>query len=128
MNTIESSLFVVNGVDITRFITVPSYKVNEFSVSSEWTDANEVTHRDVIRKRVKGSFSVLFDNEKDYTDFLKLIDENTTPGDYIIATVFVNNKNRTMTKNFFIDMEPQNEIPFMGHRELDGFDVDIEES
>lgn len=127
MDTNEHSLFIVNGVDITQNITVPSYKVNEFSVSSEWNDANEVTHKDVIRKRVKGSFTVLFDNPTDYTNFLQLIDENTTPGDYVIATVYLNNKNRVVTRNFFINMEPQNEMPFMGRKELDGFDIDIEE-
>lgn len=123
----EHSLFIVNGVDLTHNITVPSYKVNEFSVSSEWNDANEVRHKDVIRKRVKGSFTVMFDNITDYNNFLQLIDENTTSGDYIIATVFLNNKNRVVTRNFFIDMDPQNEVPFMGRRELDGFDIDIEE-
>ena len=125
--TNEYSLFVVNGVDVTTHITVPSYKVLEYTIGEKWTDANEVDHKDVIRKRAKGSFTVLFNDITEYTNFLSLIEDNTTTGDYIIATVYLNNKNTTKTGNFFIEMEPQNEMPFMGCREVEGFDVNIEE-
>lgn len=120
-------LFNINGTDLTRFIMVPSYKVNEFNIGEEWTDANESDHRDIVRTRVQGSFTLKFHTEDEYWDFMDLVNNNKTSGDYLLVTLFLNNKNKVVSKNIFIDFEAANTLPYFGIKEYSGFDVTIKE-
>lgn len=120
-------LFSINGIDFTRHITAPSYEVNEESVCNEWTDANKVDHRDVIRTRVSGSFDVIFDNEPDLNTFINMVNDKDK-SDRVEATVYVNNKMTTVTKKFFIDFKPVNSIPFFGRKEFETTTVEITEA
>ena len=122
-----NSLFVVNGVDLTTHIVAPTYIMNELNVYEEWTDANKVNHRDVIRTRVTGSFDVYIDNETDFNTFVNMI-ENKSGGDYITATVYINNKDTTDTRNFFITCELPNIVPMFGRQPIDPISVELEEA
>lgn len=129
-----SALFIINGTDLTSHITVPSYKVSEFPVYEEWKDANKVTHRDVIRYRVQGSFTMYFDTDAEYWDFINLIEENRTLDDYVIATVALNNKKdlnnrepKIVTKSFYISFDPVNNGPLYQRKAHEGMEVTIEE-
>lgn len=121
-------LFVIDEIDYTSFIKVPSYKVNALEVYEEWTDANRVTHRDVIRQRVAGGFTMIFDNQTDYLNFLNVIDTKKSVGDgHITGTFYVNNKNVAISVDVFVTCEPANELPILGIKETEGLNIAIEE-
>lgn len=63
-------------IDITQYITAPSYDVNNTDVTEDWTDANYTTHRIVARTKVSGKFNMIFKDLHDYNKFYNLMRMN----------------------------------------------------
>lgn len=97
----------INGTDITQYILSESYNVNQKNEFNEWTDANRVNHRDIIRTRVLGEFELQFKvgDETPYNNFVTLLKDNTSSG-VLHITVFVNNINETKEINVFYEYLP----------------------
>lgn len=97
----------INGTDITQYVLSESYKINQKNEYNEWTDANRVNHRDIIRTRVEGEFELQFKigDEIPYNNFVALIKDNTVSG-VLPITVFVNNVNETKEINVFYEYLP----------------------
>ena len=97
----------INETDITQYILSESYNVNQKNEYNEWTDANRVNHRDIIRTRVSGEFELQFKigDETPYNNFVTLLKDNTASG-VLPITVFVNNINERKTINVFYEYLP----------------------
>lgn len=133
---IETFLFkLVNGtstLDLTNFIVVPTYKVNNKSVYEEWTDGNLITHRDEMRKRVEGSFTLMFTNISDLENFLDFYNDVMNSSSRIDcgsihAYVYMNNEHNYALKEIYMEFELTDDMPFYGVKELDGIEVTIKE-
>lgn len=121
-------LFDINGTDYTTFIQAPTYKVNAMEVYEEWTDGNKVNHREVVRQRVQGTFTMIFDNQVDYLAFMQVIDAYKVIGDgSVLGTFYLNNKNTTIQTKVYFNIEPANTLPFLGVKSCEGVQVTIEE-
>jgi len=120
-------LLVLNNHDYTPCIKAPSWKVNQSPVYEEWTDANHVTHHDVLRRKTKGSFTLFFTDSVGYYQFLEDIQTQTTIGDYVILTVYANNVSSLVTGNFYVTMEIKDQLPFIGTSKYEGIEITIEE-
>lgn len=120
-------LFVINNEDFTHFIKVPSYQVNQLPLYNEWQDANGTYHRDIYRTQVEGSFTIWFEDQQDYFEFYRMVNANTTSEGWILLTVYMNNMDNVYTSKFFLTMTPKNELPYMGIKQHDGFDVQLKE-
>lgn len=122
-----SELFKIGNNDYTTFITVPSYNVNKNKETVEWTDVTKTKHKEVVRSKLEGSFSMYFENLEDLDNFLDDVENNTTTGNYIHAFVY-DNKSRTLVESdYFIDFELQNDRPYFRIKKQDPFTVNIEE-
>ena len=66
----------VNVTDITPYINYTSYAVDSEPVYNEWVDANYSTHRDEVRRKIKGSFELAFTSDTDYNAFITLLNSN----------------------------------------------------
>lgn len=125
-------LLVINENDFTRFIEVPSYRVNETEVADEWVDGNRVTHRHIVRTQVKGTFVLKFTTIEDFNNFFSVVEENKIRvGDYsgaVIATAYMVNRNATHSGYFFIEADPQDTLPIIGRTGWEGFEVTITEA
>ena len=112
----ESPLLVINqaNADITRFIILGSWDVNEEDVYETWEDANRLAHRGVVRQKVKGSFDVKFYSIQDHEYFIDLLTNplsfNNDSSGTINCTVCINNKNKTKTIDAFIDFKLKNYV------------------
>lgn len=97
----------INGTDITQYILSDSYNINQKNEYNEWTDANRVNHRDIIRTRISGEFELQFKigDETPYNNFVTLLKDNTASG-VLPITVFVNNINESKTINAFYEYLP----------------------
>lgn len=124
------SLFkIVDGnniVDYTNYITVPSYKVNNKPFYTEWTDGDLNIHRDIQRYYLEGSFTLYFTDPEEYQAFLSRYKRVMVDG-HIPAYVYSNNDHELKLANIFMDFELENEMPFMGAKEIEGFEVTIRE-
>lgn len=121
------SLFCIGENDYTKYITVPSYKVNRSPVSIEWEDCNYVKHKVIKRWKVAGTFSLYFDDIESYKSFINDVNENTSGTDDINLTVYLNDCFEIYHGKFFLQMDLQNDMPFLGCHSHDTLSITIEE-
>lgn len=145
-------------VDFTDCLVAPNYKVNRLPVSEEWEDANWVKHYVSPRKRIQGTFEMLFTTKERYYYFLDLLRKNeeyedtiTMPGgdtfkrkrgpgivklklqvnnelDDFSSDDYQNKVPKVYIGYFKIVYEPTWFIPFIGIKEYDALEVEIEEA
>lgn len=121
-------IFKIGENDYSNHITVPSHQVNQLPEYESWDDANGVSHRTNHRTRIKGSFSVYFDDIASYEAFLDDIIDNTTADGYIVCDIYVVNLHTTVEDvQLYLDMQPANEIPFFGIKSISGWSITVEE-
>lgn len=122
-------LLKINEKDYTPFITVPSWSVNVEEMKREWVDGNGVTHRDIIRTKVKGKFT--FSNRGQHSrDFDALLIDlsavKTVRNSYVI-TVYCDNTREYKTIEAFVSYAPAMTRKGGGEVFTDAFSVSIEE-
>lgn len=134
--------------DFTSHITAPDYEVNSSPVYEEWTDGNYKKHRVVARNRVSGTLTLNFIDKvlangthltgiDEYERFMRLYKSHgqsdttdvTSSLNYFILSVYVNNMLTLYEGDFYMDITPANEMPFIigKQSEVSGFQVTIEE-
>ena len=124
--TTPQRLFIVGGVlDLTEYITVPSYKVNLRDVYEEWTDNNKTTHQDVVAKKVQGSFSVHFETLEEYLTFIATMKELKKQNRAYDCSVYCNNTLEAYNIEMFIDYDPPNVMPYIGIKDYDAIEIEV---
>ena len=121
----------VENVDFTQYITVPSYKVNEFDDTEDWKDGNGKKHKNLIRTQIRGTFTLKFFNVTEFNRFFEILEANKiVSGENscsVLATVYVQNKNIVKTTYVFVTADPADTLPLLGTGSYEGFEVSIEE-
>lgn len=126
--TTSQRLFIVGGVmDLTNFIVVPSYQVNLMDGYEEWTDNNKVTHRDIVSQKAKGSFQLKFETLEQFQTFMIVMKDYKKQNGAYDCIVFCNNMLSTYNTEMFIDFEAANVMPFIGAKDYDPIDVNVEQ-
>lgn len=120
-------IFSLGGVDLSKNILVPTYKVNAQPVYMEWTDGNDKIHREISRYRIAGNFKMKFFNKTQYLNTLRLFREQQNDEGYTTVSVYVNNLDEVKVIDAYITMDPANDMPLYGNSDYDGFDVNIKE-
>lgn len=120
-------LFMLNDKDYTQHIVVPSYKVQREEVVKTWEDALYETHMNLLRFKIKGNFTMYFDDIDEYTEFLDTLENLRGTDNYIIAKVYDNKTHSQKESKFKIDLSLQNDLPYYGVKSHGGFQVQIEE-
>ena len=121
-------MFIINETDYSGHVIAGSYAVNSEPMTSDWVDANGVTHKQKLRDKVKGTFDMWFRNIDDYNDFIEDIDDNTATNLTIPLTVEVNNTGESHTGNFFLKHTPTRNIDGAWADYMERFTVTIEEA
>lgn len=84
-----------DSYDLTPFVDINNFQINQEDVVQEWTDGNWSIHRGFIRTRISGTVDVGFKTQSDYNTFLTNMESlKTTTGQYYGSypvTSFVNN-------------------------------------
>lgn len=124
--TTPQRLFIVGGVlDLTEYITVPSYKVNLRDVYEEWTDNNKTTHQDVVAKKVQGSFSVHFETLEEYLTFIATMKSLKKQNRAYDCSVYCNDMLEAYNIEMFIDYDPPNVMPYIGTKDYDAIEIEV---
>lgn len=117
----------LNGVDYSGNVMVGTYKVNSTDVFDTWMDANGVNHRQILRKRVSGSFTMQFRNISKYDEFVQHVEESKTVGGWIPCYLFVNNLNTSKSCKMFVDFLPDLDRQNGARNYVPAFEVNVEE-
>ena len=124
-------LLRINNINITPYIVLGSWNVNEKDVYETWEDANRLIHRGKIRTRVSGDFTVKFVDISAYEQFLDTmndpVNKNSDGSGTFHCLVYLNNKKTTKTIDAFLDFECSDYIPILGSNEDEGISVTLEE-
>lgn len=124
--TTPQRLFIVAGIlDLTEYITVPSYKVNLLDGYEEWTDNNKVTHRDTVSQKAQGSFSLKFETLEEYLNFIATMKASKKQNGSYDCTVYCNNTLEAYNIEMFVDFEPPNIMPYIGFKDYDPIEVTV---
>lgn len=124
----STPLFIVNGtMDLTTVIEVPSYQVNLTDVYEEWTDNNQVTHRDIIAQKAKGSFEVKFEDVDQYRAFMLYLKNNKKSNGSWDCSVYLNNQLTAINTEMFIDFEAADVMPYIGAKDYDAIEITVEQ-
>lgn len=123
----SSPLFMIGYNHYTKFIKMPTYKVNQKDEYIERTDANGKVHRDIYRTKISGTFTLMFTDIKDYQQFMNDIRIAKSNEGYIYCTLYVNNISARAYGQFYIEMDPANELPYYGSKQVSGFEVTVTE-
>ena len=97
------TLLSIGGTDLTDYIDIQTYDVNNTEEYTEWIDANRIKHRDVLRTRLSGSFKLGFRSTAQVATFLSVLSTNIQSGSYYHASVFSNDDNQLHTADIFLD-------------------------
>lgn len=101
------TIFKIGSNDYTNnVLNDGNYKVNNVEEYIEWTDANFTIHRDIRRKRVSGTFNMMFRTKASYEAFIAYIASTKTNG-YNICEIKCNNEINTLENvKLFINFTP----------------------
>lgn len=120
-------LFILNEKDYTSHIVVPSYKVQSEPVTKTWEDTLYKNHKDLLRWRVKGSFTIYFDDITEFHEFLDELENLRGNDNYTEATFYDNRRHAQHESRYEIKITISNNLPYYGIKSHDGYDVQIEE-
>lgn len=118
-------LFKIGDLDITPFMVAGSYKVSRQPEYEEWKDGYSNERRGMKGWRLRGNFSLLFFDRKDYQDFLTTVENAVQPGGYLYATVYDNKTRNVMTTNMFFDYDPANIEPLIGFSGCEQINISV---
>lgn len=125
------TLFQIDGHDYTAYILNPTYSVNSVPVFSEWVDANYITHREVYRTRVSGSFQMRFFKQQDIDLFFMRLGNVKSTGlrqNAYKITVYVSNDKEAREIEAFLNPQPSLIRYAHGGINYAAFDVVLEEA
>lgn len=100
-------LFKVDSTDYTNNIINESYEVQDNDVYQSWTDANFITHREKVRTKVEGKFTMRFRSLSTYQNFVTYMASKKTTGSYYPCSVYCNNTRTKKTVNLFVTWAPK---------------------
>lgn len=124
-----SVIFKLGTTDWSWCVVAENYNVNYENVYNEWTDGGQVKHRDVIRRRLQGTFLMYFPTESDLQDFISNLNmierENHT---YLVYLKNNNDDIEDLTSTYmFIDYKPVRRRSPSGEDVFDTIEVTVEE-
>lgn len=115
-------------LDLTEWIEVPTWECNSEAVYNDWTDANYMNHRDVVRRRITGSFSVKPPSAAAQVYMIEKIRDNINENtDIIKLRVYINNRHETKAISAFLDFSFKDDLPYAGTGKAEGIDISFEE-
>lgn len=129
-----ASLIILKGLsgqtlDLTRYIPMSKYSVNNIRNYDEWIDSNYAKHRQLTDEKAEGDFTLRFPSINLYQDFVSFISthrENHTGA--IMCDAWCTNEMRVKSNiAVFLDFEPQNDLPLLADNKSDGFTVTLTE-
>ena len=129
-----SKLLEITYGDSSTFDVTPHIVLNSYNVSSQanyetWTDGNQHERRGVKRRKLKGSFSLMFFDRTAYANFLNAIENGReTEFDYYTVNIYDNKaRNYRSTVNVYLDFELPNVEPSIGYSFNEEIEVEVTE-
>lgn len=121
-------IFKVNNIDYSSNVVAKDYKVNYEDVFQEWIDGGQVKHKDIIRRRLVGTFNMYFEDATSLEVFLTALSTSKTTASTYPVMLKANNDSVGILKStyVFLSLKPVRKH-IGGDDAFDVFEVTIEE-
>lgn len=126
----NDTIFKLNTVDYSSHVVAESYAVNYIDIYDEWTDGGQIKHKDVIRRKLSGTFQMYFKSDTDLQTFLTALTNCKTTSNTYPVTMKANNDtvaSLQSSKNVFLDFAPVRKRDATWADTFEVFDVTVEE-
>lgn len=126
----NDTIFKLNNVDYSAHVVAEEYTVNLKDIYQEWTDGSQTKHRDVVAKKIQGTFQMYFETDTDLQTFITaLANCKTSSNTYPVILKANNNSVASLTtsKNVFLDFEPVRKRNAKWDDVFEVFEVTVEE-
>lgn len=121
-------MFKIGSKNYSGNVVANNYNVSQNSVYKSWSDAFGVEHRSETRKRITGTFTMMFKTIEEYETFLLDL-ENNRDDDGTNEILIAINKPVNITKhiNAFIEFETTRKLDGQWNDAIDSFKVTVKE-
>lgn len=96
-------LFKIGTTDFSAWVKSETYTVDRTDVYQTWTDGNWTDHREVVRTRVQGTFSISFSRQAAFEAFIAALTSERNADGYYSVSVFPASVGALQTIDAFID-------------------------
>lgn len=104
-------MFKINNKDYSNHVVAEGYNVARNSLYKTWNDANGIEHHSEIRKRVSGSFTMLFVTKEEYQTFLADVAASKRDDDTHTIIVAINKpNNQNVVINAFLEFDVERSV------------------
>lgn len=126
----NDTIFKLNTTDYSAYVVAEDYNVNLKPIYQEWTDGGQVKHRDIVAKKLQGTFQMYFATATALQTFLTALANCKTTANTYPVQLKANNDTlasfQTST-NVFLDFEPVRKRNAKWDDVFEVFEVTVEE-
>ena len=126
----DNTIFKLNTTDYSAYVVAENYNVNLKPVYQEWKDGGQVKHRDIVARKLQGTFQMYFATATNLQTFLTaLANCKTTANTYPVQLKANNDTIASLqtSKNVFLDFEPVRKRNAKWDDVFEVFEVTVEE-
>lgn len=123
------TIFKLDNIDYSAHVVAENYDINYEPVYQEWVDGGQTKHRDVVGRKIRGTFQMYFKAESSLQTFLSRLMLSQTVNHTYPVHLRVNNdySGELISTNVFIDFRLVRKRDVAWNDAYDVFEVTIEE-
>lgn len=112
------TFFKIGTTDLTPWVNIQNYDVNQEPLYESWTDGNWRERRSIVRQRIGGTLKLGFSAAADFAMFMGLLaSQRHEPEGYYDVTLYVNNTGQTVTLEAYLDVSGADKWDLVNHRQ-----------
>jgi hypothetical protein len=98
-------VFKIGNTSYADHVIAGTYQINQKDIGKEWTDANQIKHKTLMRTKVSGSCDMFFRTIEEFNEFVANIKAVKTTNQSVPMELTVNNVNEDKEIDAFIDFD-----------------------
>ena len=117
--------FAIASQDLTDAVDIQNFDVNEEQVYTSWTDINGTEHRDFVRTRLSGRFTLGYSDAAAFASAISAISSAVATNGYASCSVYANNDGTTHTADCYLTLRGGAKYDFSNDRQWQTVDVEL---
>lgn len=99
------TVFMINDIDFSMHIPAGSFKVGDVPLYTSWNDANGREHREVYRRKLQGTFDMIFKTVEDFEVFNRAYKDVRAASGLTPVLIMNNSTNSLEQKDVYLSFE-----------------------
>lgn len=117
--------FKIGTTDFSEAVDRQNYAVDNETVTVPWTDINGTEHRDFVRTRLSGRFTLGYSDATAFAAAISAISSAVATNGYASCQVYANNDGTTHTANCYLTLTGGAKYNFDTDRQWQTLDVEL---